>query len=179
VRNISRGGVNLEVGRPFHPGELLSVSLPGAADQDGCAILACVVHCTPAADCWQLGCTFAAPLDNAELARFRPGAAQEAIDQRARERFACRARAVYTVVGGAEARQAEVLNISANGVALLGPASLQVGQLLSVELRPGEGEPVVTTLASVVRTMVEPNGDRIVGCNFINELTEAQFRMLL
>ena len=77
------------------------------------------------------------------------------------------------------ARPATVINISANGLAMLAPAALSVGELLSVELRRKEGQPVLTTLASVVRTIVERSGKRITGCNFINELSEGQLRLLL
>ncbi len=47
VRNVSLGGVSLAVDRPFQPGEMLSVELPGATDESRCKVLACVVHLTP------------------------------------------------------------------------------------------------------------------------------------
>src|SRR5262245_1106707 len=44
VRNISLGGINLLVSRPFDPGELLSVELPGAPEGGTTTALACVIH---------------------------------------------------------------------------------------------------------------------------------------
>jgi len=52
-----------------------------------------------------------------------------------------------------------------------------VGELLSLELRR-DGE-ALTTLASVVRTTTAPDGTRVVGCNFIRELTDEQVLALL
>src|SRR4051794_5495398 len=40
LRNISLGGVSLRVDRPFEPGDLLSVELPGATEQSPCTALA-------------------------------------------------------------------------------------------------------------------------------------------
>lgn len=41
------------------------------------------------------------------------------------------------------------------------------------------GVPVLTALASLVRSAVEPNGERLVECNFIHELPEDQIAQLL
>src|SRR5262249_6521046 len=69
VRNVSPGGINFQASRELVPGELLSVSLPG--EEDAAEVLACVVRCDAAADGWHLGCTFATPLGDDELSRFR------------------------------------------------------------------------------------------------------------
>src|SRR3712207_7694418 len=50
VKDISRGGIRLVVGRPFAPGDLLSVELPGAGEGGAntlpapSTVLACVVR---------------------------------------------------------------------------------------------------------------------------------------
>src|SRR5690242_3805741 len=63
VRNVSLGGVSLAVDRPFEPGDLLSVELPGATEQTRCNVLACVVHVGEMPEGgWVLGCTFSREL---------------------------------------------------------------------------------------------------------------------
>src|SRR5262245_3518468 len=176
VRNISCGGIKLTLARAFHPGELISVVLPASARGGTEEVLACVVRCEELEDGrYELGCTFAAQLQEDDLQRF--GARRERAlppDQRVWARFPCHARVVFQLVRGAESAatwQADVLNISASGVAMQVPVALNIGDLLSVELRRDD-QPVLVTLASVVRVSAEPNGERLVGCNFIRELPE-------
>ncbi len=183
ARNVSRGGVCLRVPRAFHLGELLSVTLPSRENESTAEVLACVVRCDEIAPgAWEVGCTFATPLSEGDLRRFDAGARPGGTDeQRQWLRFPCKAEAVYQVVrsreeGGATA--ASVVNISGGGIALQVIDPVQVGELLSVELRR-DGEAVVTALASVVRTTVERNGRRVVGCNFIDELPESRLERLL
>jgi hypothetical protein len=73
---------------------------------------------------------------------------------------------------------AAVMNVSGGGVALQVNEALNVGDLLSVELRRDD-RAVVTALASVVRTTLLPSGERLIGCNFIDELPEDQVTSLL
>ena len=183
VRNISRGGACLRLPRAFQLGELLSVSLPHAEEESASEVLACVVRCDEIdADTWEVGCTFASSLGDADLRRFddrRELGASE--DLRQWERYPCKAEAVYQVVRSPDlsgTTSASVVNISGGGIALRVVDPVRVGELLSVELRR-EGAAILTALASVVRTTVERNGHRVVGCNFIHELPEAQLTRLL
>ncbi|MFO0844974.1 MAG: PilZ domain-containing protein [Gemmataceae bacterium] len=181
VQNVSRNGVGLLSPRSFGCGELVSVSLPGGDDEAATEVLACVVRCDPAGEgLWEVGCAFPAKLTDDDLRRL--GARRELplpLDQRGWERFDCRARVAYQVVGvPARWAGAEVVNISCGGVALQVAEPLAVGDVLSVELRR-EGVPAVTALASVVRTAVERAGARLVGCTFIHELPEEQLAKLL
>jgi hypothetical protein len=179
VQNISRGGVNLLLGRAFEPGALLSVALPGTASTE---VLACVVRCEARDGGWQLGCTFASPLADEDLERIERGAGRTpAREQRGRTRYPCHAQALYQVVRTpelSERRPVVVLNVSASGIALQGDEPLRVGELLSLELSR-DGTAVLTTLASVVRTDVTEEGARVAGCNFIHELAEEQVGRLL
>ncbi len=184
VRNVSRGGISLEVSRSFQPGELLSVALPGGHDAENtCELLACVIRCWAEEGGHQIACTFATQLSDDELVRFgqrnlRPAAPE----QRASLRFPCLAQAAFSVVGAPEEEApspAIVVNASASGIALEVSAPRTVGELVSIDLWRGKDRPVVTTLASVVRSTVERDGRRIAGCSFINELSEEQVRRLL
>jgi hypothetical protein len=181
VRNVSCGGIHLELARSFEPGSLLSVSLP-ACGVDA-EVLACVVRCMAGeTGSWELGCTFASQLSDEDLQSF--GARRErsaAPDQRAWVRYECHGRATYQVVRAAVSSAsgpATVVNISASGIALQLEEPLHVGELLSLELSR-DGVTVLTTLASVVRAGAGPNASRLIGCNFIRELTEEQVLMLL
>jgi hypothetical protein len=182
VRNISRGGINLDLAQAFHPGQLLRIMLPGGNAEEVSELLACVVRCRSEGSRHHVACTFAAHLSDDELMRFGGlKSGPPAPDQRGSVRFPCPAQAVVTVVGAAEEQPpypAVVLNISASGIALETPVPRLVGELLSIELGRGEDRAVVTTLASVVRTTVQ-HGQSMAGCNFINELTEDQVRRLM
>src|SRR5262249_29688594 len=138
VRNISQSGINLVLGREFQSGDLLRVTLPGGGEVS--EVLACVVRARALeAGRWGGGCTFGSELSDEDLARF--GArrmAAPASDQRGWVRFDCQARAVYQVVRSPEAGEdwrAQVLNISASGLAMKVDQPLVPGDLLSVELR--------------------------------------------
>jgi hypothetical protein len=181
VRNISRGGINLVLKRAFEPGTLLSVDLPGSALT--IEVLACVVRCEELEEeSWELGCTFAAELSDEDLQLFGARREKPALpDQRGWVRYPCRAEATYQVVRTPEPsgqHAAEVLDISAGGIALQVSGGLAVGELLSLELRR-DGAVVLTTLASVVRTAISADGRLLAGCNFIRELEEEQIQGLL
>jgi c-di-GMP-binding flagellar brake protein YcgR len=177
VRNLSAGGMGMVSPVSYNPGTLLSIELPseqGALEPT--EVLACVVRCEPHGEQYDLGCTFAGVLEEADLARF--GARKQATeppDQRQWVRYECRAEANYQVVRAPQPGflvPATVRNISAGGLSLEVNEALHVGDLLSVELLR-EREILITTLASVVRTESGPQGQRVVGCNFIRELDQA------
>lgn len=186
VHDISRGGVSLVAARPFDPGQLLSLELPGAGPE-GTTVLACVVRADPAdGGQWTLGCTFSAELSDEDLQLFGARRARPtAPDQRNWVRYSCQAHASFRVVrsDSPEWWSARVLNISASGIALEVSAPLTVGELLSLELRRADDEVVLTTLAGVVRVTAPPpsagDAERVVGCNFIAELGEKELDALL
>ena len=59
IRDISCGGIRLQVRRRFEPGSGLAIELPGSGDQPPYIVLARVVHVTAQGDgSWSLGCAF-------------------------------------------------------------------------------------------------------------------------
>jgi hypothetical protein len=180
VQDVSCGGIQLVVDRPFEAGDLVSVELPAAEGGPSSTVLACVVR-SAAADggAWSVGCTFAAELADDDLRLFGARRAKAPVtDQREWVRYPCRAQATFQVVRAPAApAAAEVLNLSAGGVGLRATADLPVGELLSVELRGGD-RPALTTLACVVRVTVDPDGTRLLGCNFIGELADDDLQAL-
>jgi hypothetical protein len=68
VHDVSRGGLGLLLCYPFKPGTFLAVDLR-CGQAASRTVLVRVVHATDQADgTWSVGCEFAAPLSDAELA---------------------------------------------------------------------------------------------------------------
>jgi c-di-GMP-binding flagellar brake protein YcgR len=182
VQNISLGGVNLRVNRPFEPGTLLSVELPGETAQSSYTVLACVVRLTaqPEGE-WVLGCTFSRELSDEDLRAFGAKRARpHPPGQRTWQRFPCNVKASYREVQVAdpEPASAQVLDISPGGVGLLVDRAVETGALLNVELFDAAGKSKRTMLACVVRVNAQ-NGLWALGCNFISELTNKDLKALL
>ena len=183
VRNVSRGGINLVLGRQLKPGDMISIDLPGGTTQSASAVLACVVHVQPEGEGqWALGCTFSEELSEADLAAF--GARRlkpTAPDNRNWVRFLCNVQASCQVIEDTEKTPwpAQVVNISAKGIGLLVHRAVETGTLLSLNLHSPTTESARTILACVVHVTTRPGSERLLGCNFIRELDEADLKALL
>ncbi len=184
VRDISQGGVKLEVDHPCTEGEMLTVGLTGTNGHSPLSVLACVVHCSPAGEGrWSLGCSFAQQLSDADLGAF--GAARtptnaDPAEQRAYQRYRVNVQAHYQVVpadADIPPRPALVHDISATGLGLITDEDVPAGTLLNTQLQ-GSGKPF-KILACVVRVLAQDNGQNLIGCSFIRELTETEVRGLL
>jgi len=181
VVDVSSGGVQLRIGRAFQAGELLTLELPKRGGEQSATLLACVAYARPDGEEWAVGCRFSAELSDADLATF--GAARsraEPPDGRNWSRYDCRVKAVYQVIpdGGEARREAKVLNISPGGVALLVEEDVSAGVLLSTELHAPDGRSAVTILACVVHVTVQSENERVLGCNFIQELGDEDLQAL-
>lgn len=183
VRNISLGGINLLSNRPFQPGELLTVELPGATAETRCNVLACVVHCQeePGGE-WSLGCTFSRELTDDDLATF--GARRERhhpSDQRQWKRFPTSLTANFqsVTIPGSAVEAAKVSDISATGVGLVVEREIENGTLLSVELHSTAGTAQRTMLACVVHVTKQGEKEWALGCNFIRSLSEEDLQALV
>jgi hypothetical protein len=184
VRNISRSGISLVVGRRFEPGNMLSVDLPAPDGRTTNTVLACVIHATPQGEGeWTVGCTFAQELSDGVLQAFggqrrKPSAPD---DQRSWVRFPCRVKATCQVVRDIpEAPWAvEVLNISPSGIGLRVDRAIDNGTLLNLDLQHPAGQITTSMLACVVHVTDLGGGLRSLGCNFIRELSEDELQALL
>ena len=145
-------------------------------------VLACVAHSRPEGETeWVVGCRFSAELSAADLAAFGAARSKSAApDNRSWSRFPCEVQAVYQVVAEGEdlRREARVLNISPGGLALSVDHDVGAGALLSAELHAPGGRKVITILACVVHVTVQSERERILGCNFIQELSEDDLEAL-
>jgi hypothetical protein len=183
VRNVSRGGINLVIGQPLKAGDMLSIDLPGGTPESASAVLACVVHVRPEGkEEWALGCTFSEELSDDDLTAF--GAQRlkpPAPDNRNLVRFVCNVQASCQGVEDADKTTwpAQVVNISANGIGLLVERAVETGTLLSLDLRSPSTQSARTILACVVHVTTRPGSERLLGCNFIRELSEDDLKALL
>lgn len=183
VRDISRGGANLIIGREFLPGELLSVELPRGNGHTGHSVLACIVRVEPSSGGeWNVGCIFAHELNQEDLEDF--GAKRQKhppSDQRTWMRFPCNIQVAIQPIGGENAPQipAQVLNISASGIGLLVKQPIETGVLLNVNMHGGPGKGDRTILACVVHVTTQVEDEWALGCNFIRELSEEDLNALL
>jgi c-di-GMP-binding flagellar brake protein YcgR len=182
LRNISQGGISLQVRHEFKVGDLLSVDLPGPDDKTTLTVLACVIHVVPhGGGEWTLGCNFSRELSDEDLQAFGARRVKhDSDDQRTWMRFACDVQAVCQVVTAPEQGRwpAQVLNISASGVGLLVDRAIETGTLLSVDLHSATGPGARTILACVVHVSTQPEGEWALGCNFIRALSEEDLRAL-
>ena len=183
VRDISVGGANLIVDRRFPTGQMLSLELPVAGGTETQVVLACVVRVVPdSGGAWSLGCVFSRELAKDDLDGFGTETqAPPSMDQRTWVRYPVTIQTRFQKIGDPDERQhpAEVLNISASGIGLLLTGPAEAGSLFNLELIGKEGQLIRTILACVVHSTVRANGDIVVGCNFIRELTEDELKSLL
>ena len=182
MRDLSLGGVNLELDRRLPLGQMLTLELTHGK-QELRTVLACVVRTVELEpDKWSLGCVFSRELTDDELERFGAQKIQPTNhDKRTWVRYDCDVKAAYRKVGdpAAHSHPAKVLNISANGIGLSVDPSLNAGALLNVDLHDRTGRTVRTILACVVHTTEGASGEYAVGCNFIRELREEELESLL
>jgi hypothetical protein len=183
VRDISHGGANLLVERPFEVGQMLTLELPQESPEDSHTVLACVVRVFPAgAGQWALGCIFSRELSADDLEGFEATPVRQApSDQRTSTRYTTNLGANFQKIGDPDnlTYSAQVLNVSASGVGLEVTLVVDAGALLSVDLRAADGKVVRTILACVVHVTTLARGRWALGCNFIRELSEEDLEALV
>jgi hypothetical protein len=164
-------------------GAVLKVELQAADQSNATVILACVVYAQREREGgWIHGCAFVTELSAEEMAQFgaeriRP----ETAEKRSWVRFPCALEASYRVVRMTERdmSHAQVIDISSSGVALLVRRPIDAGSLLSIILMARKGKSSLKMLACVVRATDQPNDLRLLGCNFIRELSDRELIAVL
>jgi hypothetical protein len=181
ICNISRRGIGLLLVRPFDPGAILRIELPGDAASPRASVLACVVHTRPEADNqWALGCSFVYELSNEELQPFGAKRLEpEADDQRAWVRFPCHAEASYRRmrIKERQRRPAWVTDLSVCGAGLVVQEPMELGTVLDLELKGQSYQQPLRLLACVVRAR-EQEGEWFLGCNFIRQIAESELEAI-
>ena len=182
VRNVSRGGVSLIVNHAFKAGEMISLDVPGNTSEEMSAVLACVVHAVPLPNgYWSLGCAFSEMLDEDDLKAFVTRKERTAPgEKRGAPRHEASVKANYQLVNDPQNKSwaAGVVNISPGGIGLQVDEQIENGSLLNLKLESHAGQ-VKTILACVVHVLSHGNKGRVLGCNFIHEMSEADFQALV
>jgi hypothetical protein len=183
VLDVCVRGVKLQVNRPFEAGSLISLDLSGGEELSAVSVLACVVRAQEQPNReWILGCDFSRTPGVKNLFCFGIAAAKPGeLDRLDWLRSGSNFSALYedTVADPATGHDAQVVDLSADGVVLLVEHRVSNGVMLSVELLHRNGEPVTSVLACVVQIALLPDGKRILACNFIRTLGERHFRAVL
>jgi hypothetical protein len=182
VRNVSRGGISLSLDRRFEPGTLLTVELPNQGANSTYTVLVCVAHVqAQEGGKWALGCRFSRDLDDDDLLAFEAQQIQPSPpDLRTWVRFPSNTEATVQLATAMDREPwtAKVLNISANGVALLVSRPIDPGTTLSLQLKRNTADEPLTLVACVVRVEVVGESERMLGCNFIRELDDNELQAL-
>jgi len=172
----------LIVGSHIEAGDLIRIDLPADAEGGESAVLACVVRVNSDENGeWALNCTFSADLSEEDWQLFALEPPPPEAERRARIRYICQAELIYEVVGGRPDQRgsAQCVDLSTGGVGFPIPGPIALGSLLHLELRDGSGHRVAVMLASAVSTRRSPDGQHLLGCNFMGELGDAQLRNLV
>lgn len=182
IRDISKGGANLLVDKPFQTGQLLRLELP-REDGSPLQVLACVVRSLhEETGKYSLGCVFSRELTEDDLLGFGARRLRHSPeDQRTWQRFECNLQARFMKIGDPiqEWTPAQVINISASGVGLHVQSQVEAGTLLQLDLLGKDGKPVKTILSCVAHTTHRGEHEWGLGCNFIRELSESDFEELV
>lgn len=181
VVNVSRGGVGLVADRPFERGTVLSVELPSDGPGAGASVLACVLRSSPLDDGqWGVGCIFVTELNDDDLRACRVDGEPES-ERRQEPRHPCFVNGRFRTMGTGELQwaTARVANLSAHGAGLVAAVSVQVGNMVRLELANFWSEARQTTFARVVRLNALPSGEWFLACNFVQEFSEHDLRPLL
>lgn len=183
VRNISLGGMSLQVDRQFESGTLIRVQVQSALENTPHMLCLRVIHVTSQPDgTWLLGCAFARELSDDSLRAFRAARVRPMPpDNRSWKRFLCNIMTSCKSVEPAqlEPAAAKILNVSAAGLGLLVTRAFDQGTLVSVELPGSNGHIPTSILARVIHVKPQVSGDWVLGCAFTRRFTEQELQMLL
>jgi hypothetical protein len=177
VRDISRGGLNIQLNRYFEPGTLLTVDVPLGPDLVNRALVVRVVHALNFGPTnWSLGCAFEKPLEEEDLLAFQAKkTAFSSDDKRAWIRFACdekRPPQATVLINPNNKILARVVNISPGGIGLGTQRHCEPGTPLRLELVDAAGRTSRPIQARVVHSTSKGPEDWLIGCSFDTPLTE-------
>ncbi len=184
VRDISRGGLNLQLNRSFEPGSVLSIDVPLGPDSIPRTLMVKVVHAqNHSPGNWSLGCSFEKNLEENDLLTFQvKKATVTADDKRAWIRFSCdgeRPAHATVLINPNHRIQARVLNISAGGIGLATKRFCEPGTPLRLEFIDAAGRTSRPIQARVVHSTFQATDSWTTGCSFDTPLTEEDVASLL
>lgn len=184
IQDLSLGGLVLILDHRYDAGTPLEVEIASRnAGESPVQLLVRVMVCSnPAENTFVVSCCFLHELSADELRLFGADCAvPDRSDGRAWVRFPSKLEALYHAVVAAEHApgRARIVNISAGGVALQTKQDFERGTLLNLELRGLDGQPLQPRLARVVHATRQGEGDYMLGCTFVRELSDADLQALM
>ena len=173
----------------FRPGRQLNVELPAANGLPADIAVACIVGVTPySGGEWMLDCTFSRDLRDQDLERVgikrHQGHTRSFPPHNVKHpphnvgHFSSDLKAAYQHLEESQTFSTKVVDMSLGGIDLLVPQFEEAGTVLSLELASASGSPRCTMLACVVRTTMQGPRQFVLGCTFLRELAEEEFRAL-
>lgn len=182
IRDLSLGGLVLNLEHKFEAGTPLEVEVSASGSDAVVPLLARVMQSsTVADDKYVISCCFMEEMTPEELQvlgadRARP----EDNDGRAWVRFPTQVESYFHPVVAAEhaPRRAQIVNISAGGVAMHSDIQYEHGTLLHMEFRGPQGQPLPPRNARVVHSTLKAKGDWVLGCTFVRELSDSDLQAL-
>jgi hypothetical protein len=184
VRDISRGGIKLNLNRPFETGTLLKVEISNGQGDQSRSLMVRVVHVSPQGPfSWSLGCSFDKELTQQDLLFFQVKQKEPSEDERrAWLRFACdpdRPPRASVLINPGDKVTAKVLNIAAGGIGLVVPRHCEPGTSLRLELIDPSGRTSRPIQARVIHSSQKGPEEWIVGCAFVAPLSEEDVAALV
>ena len=131
---------------------------------------------------WLLSCCFVRELTDEDLKLYGASrVATDTADGRVWVRFPVSAETNFHAVmsGQHEKWKANILNISAGGVALLVDRSFDIGSLLNLEMRSSKRDASHCINARVIHCREQGDGHFLLGCTYVGELTSDEVESLL
>jgi hypothetical protein len=184
VRDISRGGLNLQLNLSFHPGSILTVAVALGPDSISTTLMVKVVHAqNHGPGNWSLGCSFEKNLEENDLLAIqvkKPTVAAD--DKRAWIRFTCdgeRPAHATVLINPNHKIQARVLNISAGGIGLATKRFCEPGTPLRLELIDAAGRTSRPIQARVIHSTFQATDSWTTGCSFDTPLSEEDVESLM
>jgi hypothetical protein len=174
----------------FRPGGRVNVELPTANGLPADIAVACIVAVTPCSGGeWMLDCTFSRELSDQDLEKVgikrHQGHTRSFPPHNVKRpphnvrHFSSDLKAAYQHLEESQKFSSDVVDMSLGGIDLLVPQLEEAGTVLSLELASASGSPRCTMLACVVRTTTQGPHQFVLGCTFLRELAEEEFRALV
>jgi len=175
VQDISCCGMNLLVHHRVEAGTLLKVEAEEELSTNAPFLWVRVIHAVPADDAIVLGCVFPFELSEQELVCFGGQRLKPHLqDYRAWVRFPCDAKATYKPSAPSERGewQAQIENVSPNGIGLIVSKKFEPGTMLNIALPTSSDQMFRMVLACVVRASPQEGDKWALGCSFATELKD-------
>jgi hypothetical protein len=183
VKDISKLGIGLLVGRRFERGTLLSMDLENREQGISRTVMARVIYATLCDDGrWQLGCVLSRELADEDLLHFSIQRVEPSEpDVRAWVRFSCDLPIICRSQAGPGSSpcRGRIVNVSPGGVGIVVPRDPAVGTPLSIEVTDVPKSRRCTISVRVAQPPRPEKGAWFLGCELTRPFTDEELRNLV